>query len=50
MMKSRVEITTYTSYERAIIHKLVPYTHLDFSSKVSSANAIVRIFPEETKV
>jgi integrase len=26
------------------------YTHLDFSSKVSSANAIVRIFPEETKV
>ena len=25
-------------------------THLDFSSKVSSANAIVRIFPEETKV
>lgn len=26
------------------------YTHLDFSSKVSSANAIVKIFPEETKV
>ena len=26
------------------------YIHLDFSSKVSSANAIVRIFPEETKV
>lgn len=26
------------------------YTHLDFSSKVSSANAIVRIFPEDTKV
>jgi len=26
------------------------YTHLDFSSKVSSANAIVRILPEETKV
>jgi integrase len=26
------------------------YTHLDFSSKVSSANAIVWIFPEETKV
>ena len=25
MMKSRVEITTYTSYERAIIHKIVPY-------------------------
>ena len=24
-------------------------THLDFSSKVSSANAIVRIFPKETK-
>ena len=26
------------------------YTHLDFSSKVSSANAIVSIFPENTKV
>ena len=26
------------------------YTHLDFSSKVSSANAIVNIFPENTKV
>ena len=26
------------------------YTHLDFSSKVSSANAIVGIFPENTKV
>jgi len=26
------------------------YTHLDFSSKVSSANAIVRIFPKETIV
>ena len=26
------------------------YIHLDFSSKVSYANAIVRIFPEETKV
>ena len=26
------------------------YIHLDFSSKVSSANAIVWIFPEETKV
>ena len=26
------------------------YTHLDFSSKVSSANAIVDIFPESTKV
>lgn len=26
------------------------YTHLDFSSKVSSANAIVDIFPENTKV
>lgn len=25
MMKSRVEITTYTSYERAIVHKIVPY-------------------------
>ena len=25
MMKSQVEITTYTSYERAIIHKIVPY-------------------------
>ena len=25
MMKSRVEITTYASYERAIIHKIVPY-------------------------
>ena len=25
MMKSRVEITTYTSYERGIIHKIVPY-------------------------
>ncbi len=25
MMKSRVEITTYTSYERASIHKIVPY-------------------------
>ena len=25
MMKSRVEITTYTSYERAIVHKSVPY-------------------------
>lgn len=25
MIKSRVEITTYTSYERAIIHKIVPY-------------------------
>ena len=26
------------------------YTHLDFSSKISSANAIVNIFPENTKV
>ncbi len=26
------------------------YTHLDFSSKVSSANAIVNIFPENAKV
>ena len=26
------------------------YTHLDFSSKVSLANAIVNIFPENTKV
>ena len=26
------------------------YTHLDFSSKVSSANAIVSTFPENTKV
>jgi len=26
------------------------YTHLDLSSKVSSATAIVRISPEETKV
>ena len=26
------------------------YTHLDFSSKVSTANAIVNIFPENTKV
>ena len=26
------------------------YTHLDFSSKVSSANAIVSIFPENTKI
>lgn len=26
------------------------YTHLDFSSKVSSANEIVNIFPENTKV
>ena len=26
------------------------YTYLDFSSKVSSANAIVSIFPENTKV
>ena len=25
MMNSRVEITTYTSYERAIVHKIVPY-------------------------
>ena len=25
------------------------YTHLDFSSKVSSANAIVSIFPENAK-
>lgn len=25
MMKSRVEITTYTSYERAIVHKIVQY-------------------------
>lgn len=26
------------------------YTNLDFSSKVSSANAIVSIFPENTKI
>ena len=26
------------------------YTHLDFSSKVSSDNAIVSIFPENTKI
>ena len=26
------------------------YTHLDFSSKVSSANAIVSTFPKNTKV
>ena len=25
MMNSRVEITTSTSYERAIVHKIVPY-------------------------
>ena len=31
-------------------HANIRYTHLDFSSKVSSANAIVNIFPEETKV
>jgi len=24
------------------------YTHLDFNSKVSSANAILRVFPTET--
>ena len=31
-------------------HANIRYTHLDFSRKVSSANAIVRIFPENTKV
>ena len=31
-------------------HANIRYTHLDFSSKVSSANAIVNIFPEETNV
>ena len=38
----------YEGYSTVELSKV--YTHLDFSSKVSSANAIVSIFPENTKV
>ena len=43
-----LEILTLYIYEGYSTSNI--YTHLDFSSKVSSANAIVSIFPENTKV
>ena len=46
--KTQKDLMDYLGLEKSTTSNI--YTHLDFSSKVSSANAIVSIFPENTKV